>query len=111
MKPSERRVADAVEAAGPELANAIGEIVFATLMRPDNAKPSPVQSAIELAVAQAMERAGAYGTEIAQTRVTVRIAAAMRIVACVFSGKAERIAAIWNTANGFVEPTREVSNG
>lgn len=107
MKPSERRVAEAVEAAGPELANRIGEIVFSTLMQPGNAKVSPVQRAIMRAVANAMEKAGAYGSDIAMTRTTVRLAAAMRIVSCVFTDRPERIAAIWNTANAFVEPSAE----
>lgn len=106
MKDSERRVADAVEAAGPELANRIGEIVYWALMKPETAKMSPVERAIFRAIAQAFEKGGAYGAELAQTRTTVRIAAAMRVVGCILTGKAERVAAIWNTANAFVEPAR-----
>lgn len=109
MKESERRVAEAVKAAGPELAESIGEIVYWSLMQPENAKPSPVQEAIRRGIARAMETGAAWGNDIAQTRTTVRIAASMRIVGCVLTGKADRIPSIWQTANGWVESKDEVA--
>lgn len=104
MKESEQRVADAVRAAGPELAKEIGKIVHESLMRPSDEKPSPVQHAITQSVAETLHMGATMGSEIAQSRTEVRVVAAMRIVACVLMGKGERIAGIWNTANAWVEP-------
>lgn len=91
-----------------DVANALSRWVYAALMRGGEVGggdvPQLVEAGILAAVAQACTEGGAYGSNLAQSRTTVRIAAALRIVGAVFEGKPERIAAIWNTANAWTEP-------
>lgn len=97
-----------------DVADAISRWVFASMMRGHNdaaAQPPPlIEAGILAAVAQAFSEAADAGAGMGpQIRTTIRIQAAMRIVALLFDegwdgGLAERIAQIWNTANAWEGP-------
>lgn len=95
-----------------DVADAISRWVYASMMQSAKGEgtrpPELIEAGILAAVAQACTEAAEAGADLAQSRVTIRIQAAMRIVAVLFEegygDAAGRIAQIWNTANAWERP-------